>query len=420
MLTVDAALARILASLPPGRTERVSLTDAYGRVLAEPVVSGLDLPPWDNSAMDGFAVRAAEVAGELAIGETIAAGHPATREVAPGTAARIMTGAPVPAGADAVIMVEDAVVDGDRVRFDRPARAGQHIRRRGSDVSRGATVLPAGQRLGPGAVGLLASLGLTEVQVGARPRVAILSTGDEVIPPGQPLGPGQIYSSNNHALVGLAAAAGAIPVDLGNCPDDPAALRRRFAEAAEVADVVVTTGGVSVGDFDFVKEALGAVEFWRVAMKPGKPLAFGALHGRPFFGLPGNPVSCMVNFLQFVRPALRTMMGDPRPCLPIVDAELARPLRRSPGRVEFVRVSLDRVEGRLVATAAGGHQGSSNVLGMATAHGFLLVDAEATEVSGRVRVQVFDAGYDDRANAGYPWGHAGAMGGGTCCGPDGG
>ncbi len=419
MLTVEAALARILASLPPGRTERVALTDAYGRVLAEPVVSGLDLPPWDNSAMDGFAVRAADVPGELAIGETIAAGHPATRAVASGTAARIMTGAPVPAGADAVIMVEDAEVDGRKVRFAGAARLGQHIRRRGSDVARGTTVLAAGHRLGAGAVGLLASLGLTEVQVGARPRVAILSTGDEVIPPGQPLGPGQIYSSNNHALVGLTAAAGAIPVDLGNCPDDPAALRQRFAEAAEVADLVVTTGGVSVGDFDFVKEALGAVEFWRVAMKPGKPLAFGSLHGRPFFGLPGNPVSCMVNFLQFVRPALRTLMGDPRPFLPIVEAELARPLKRAPGRVELLRVSLARVDGRLIATAAGGHQGSSNVLGMATANGFLLVDAAATEVSGHVHVQVFDPGYDDRTDAGYPWA-AGAAGGAACCGPEGG
>jgi molybdopterin molybdotransferase len=411
---VEEALARILERVPAGRVERVPLADAYGRVLAEPVLAPIDLPLWDNSAMDGFAVHAADVPGTLTVGETIAAGHAPTRAGPRGGAARIMTGAPMPPGADAVVMVEDTVSDGASVRVDKPARPGQHVRRRGSDVALGEPVLAPGQRLGPGAVGLLASFGVQTVAVAARPRVALVTTGDEVVPPGAPLGPGQIYGSNAHALAGLVLAAGALPVDLGNCPDDPAELRARFALAAAEADLVVSTGGVSVGDFDFVKEAVGTVDFWRVAMKPGKPLAFGALHGRPFFGLPGNPVSCMVNFLQFVRPFLRRMLGDPRPFLPVVEAVLPAPIRRAPGRVELLRVQLVRVGEALHALPAGRHQGSSNVLGMATAHGFVMLDAERTEVSGPVRVQVFDPDYDDRTDPGYAWGPA-VPPGPECC-----
>lgn len=415
MLTVEAALRTILAATPAARSESVPLADALGRVLAEPVVAPLDLPPWRNSAMDGFAVRAADVPGVLRVLETVAAGAVPTRPVEAGTATRIMTGAPVPDGADAIVMVEDTRTAGDTVEITVRARAGQHVRDTGSDVRRGARALEPGARLGPGALGLCASFGLTHVVVGVRPRVAIVSTGDEIVPPGQPLGPGQIYSSNNVALAALVLDAGGVPVDLGTCPDDPAQLRERFAAAAASADLVVSSGGVSVGDFDHVKAVLGQVEFWRVAMKPGKPLAFGALDGKPFFGLPGNPVSCMVNFLQFVRPVMRRMMGDARPFLPVVKAELRQPLRRAPGRVELVRVRLEREGDRLWATPAGRHQGSGNVLGMADGHGFALLDATSTEVSGVVSVQLFDRGFDDQAEPAYPWGDTPEAPPARCC-----
>lgn len=393
MLAIEEALARILAHVPPNGDERVELTAALGRVLAEDVVSPAELPPWPGSAMDGFAVRAADVPGELRVIETVHAGKVPHERVSAGTATRIMTGAPVPDGADAVVMVEDTeAVGDDRVRIGVAATVGQHVRPRGSEVARGAAVLRRGKVLNAGSLGVLAALGIPSVRVAMRPRVGILSTGDEIVEPGFPLGPGQIWSSNSYALAGLVVGAGATPVMLGNCPDDPAALAAAF-RAALGCDLVVSTGGVSVGDADHVKDVLAglgvAMDFWRVAMKPGKPLAFGVAGSTPVFGLPGNPVSCLVNFLQFVRPVIRTMLGDPRPFLPVIEAEMARPWRRKAGRPELVRVRLERVEGRVIASLAGG-QGSAHLLGMADAHGFALMEADATELSGRVRVQVFE------------------------------
>lgn len=413
-LTVEAALARILSDVEPAVSEVVPLSQAYGRVLAAPIVAAVSLPPWANSAMDGFAVHSSEVPGRLRVLETISAGSVGRQVVVSGAASRIMTGAPVPAGADAIVMVEDTTSEGEHVVVHVGARPGQHVRREGADVQAGARVFESGARLTPGAVGLLASLGFAQVPVARRPRVAILSTGDEVVPPGSPLGPGQIYSSNNHALFGLALAAGAEPVDCGIVRDDRESLRAAFADAAAKADLVVSTGGVSVGDFDYVKEVVGAIEFWRVAMKPGKPLAYGRVCGRPFFGLPGNPVSCMVNFLQFVRPVIRRSMGDPNPFLPVVHATLRAPVRRSTGRVELLRVRLDREEGHLFATPAGGHQGSGNVVGMAAGHGFALLDADTAEVSGVVRVQVFDREFDDGSDPAYGWGSVGSSTEGCC------
>jgi molybdopterin molybdotransferase len=270
--------------------------------------------------------------------------------------------------------------------------------------------------LTPGAVGLAAALGVPSLLVGVRPRVAVLSTGDEVVEPGFALGPGQIHSSNTHALAALVTQAGGVPVDLGNVRDDPAAIGEAFARAA-ACDLVVSTGGVSVGDFDHVKGVIGGgVEFWRVAMKPGKPLAFGHVGGKPTFGLPGNPVSCMVNFLQFVRPVVRAMLGDRAPFLPVLRVPLERAMKRQPGRPEFLRVTLALGPDGPVARAAGGHQGSGNVLSMAHAHGFVLVDAHATEVSGLVPVQVFDTSFLASEHAGYAW--TPAPGGGAadpCC-----
>lgn len=406
MLSVEEALARVLAHVPDNGIERVGIGEAHGRVLAEAIEAPGQLPPWSASAMDGFAVRAADVPGELRVNETVAAGGWPSFAVEPGTATRIMTGAPVPAGADAVVMVEDSEdVGSDRVRLAGIVSVGQHLRPAGSEVPRGARVLEAGRTFNAGAIGLLAAIGVPSVRVWMRPRVAILSTGDEVVEPGFPLGPGQIHSSNGHALAMLVREAGGEPVDLGNAPDDPAAIAAAF-RAGLRCDVVLSTGGVSVGDYDHVKGVLAelgvAMDFWRVAMKPGKPLAFGAIEGTPVFGLPGNPVSCMVNFYQFVRPVLRKMVGDPRPFLPVIEAELVGRTRRKPGRPEFIRVKLSR-DGEVYRAEVAGHQGSAGVWAMAEAHGFALIAADATEIAGRVAVQVFDPSFLAGAEAGYRW-----------------
>ena len=411
MLTVDDAQSRILRTVQRMDEEVVPLEAAYGRVLAREICSPLDVPPWDNSAMDGYAVHASDTSSagvRLRINETIGAGDVGTVVVASGTASAIMTGAPMPEGADAVVMVEwtDAARSGE-VHITGVAAPGLNIRRRGGDVTRGEVVLRAGQTLTPGQVGLLASLGMPTVAVRRRPVVALLSTGDEVVPPGEPLGPGQIYASNSFALAGLVREAGGIPRDMGNAPDALAGLTAKL-EACLDADIVVTTGGVSVGVYDYVKEAYAALgahmDFWKVKMKPGKPLAFGRLDrgGRevPLFGLPGNPVSCMVNFLEFVRPYLRTALGDPAPFLPVVDAVAGEDFRGRPGRLRLIRVRLAVMDGRWVATSTG-TQSSGALQSMARAHGLMSLpeDAEAPRAGAAVRVQLLDAGFLDGVSA---------------------
>jgi molybdopterin molybdotransferase len=287
-----------------------------------------------------------------------------------------------------------------------PTRVGAHIRVRGSEVATGAVVGTRGHTVGAGLIGALAALGITEVPVARRPRVAILSTGDELVEPGAPLAPGQIHASNAYALAVLVREAGGEPHDLGVARDTPEALGAAFRRALAF-DAVVSTGGVSVGDFDYVKDVMAelgvAMDFWKVAMKPGKPLAFGRVGAVPVFGLPGNPVSCMVNFLQFVRPWLRIHVGDPRPFLPYVEARVAQPFRRATGRPEFVRVRLWRgLDGSVQAEPAG-PQGSASVLSMSGAHGFALVPADAQTVEGIVRVQVFDPTWDHAPGMTYGW-----------------
>ena len=405
MLSIDEALARVLAHVPTNLIERVSLQAAAGRVLAEDVRAPEELPPWTASAMDGFAVRASDVPGELRVIETVPAGGVPKHTVRAGEATRIMTGAPVPEGADAVVMVEDTDGEGDAVKVRVAASPGQHLRPRGSEVARGVKVLEAGRTVNAGVVGLCAALGVPSLRVWARPRVAILSTGDEVVEPGFALGPGQIHSSNGHALAMLVREAGGEPVDLGNAPDDPVAIADAI-RAALRCDIVLTTGGVSVGDYDHVKAVLAELgipmDFWRVAMKPGKPLAYGVADGRPVFGLPGNPVSCMVNFYQFVRPVLRQMLGDPHPFLPVMEVEIEGAHRRRPGRPELLRVRLRR-EGDRIVGDIGGHQGSAGVQAMADAHGFALIAGDRTEISGRVAVQVFDRSFLAGTAPAYRW-----------------
>lgn len=416
MLSVEQALDRILADVPLLEAEPVALAEAYGRVLAYDLAAPRDVPPWDNSAMDGYAVRAEDTRDgevELRLNEMIAAGRVGTARVESGTASGIMTGAPMPDGADAVVMVEHT--DGARegvVRIRGKARPRQHVRPRGDDVGAGDRVLQAGEVLGPAAVGLIASLGLSTVEVRRRPVVAILSTGDEVVQPGQPLKIGQIYSSNNHTLVGLVREAGAIAVDHGNAPDEPAALVEALRACLQGADAVITTGGVSVGAYDFVKESFAAVgaemDFWKVRMKPGKPLAYGRAitegRGVPLFGLPGNPVSCMVNFLQFVRPWLRQALGDPRPFLPVIDAIAGGDIADRPGRARLLRVRLTRGEGGWIAHSTG-NQSSGVLTSMVRADGLLLLapDEEGPQAGDRVRVQVFSTRFLDGEAPGYGW-----------------
>jgi molybdopterin molybdotransferase len=365
--------------------------------------------------MDGYAVQAADTgSGEvrLRLNEMVGAGSVARLPVAPGTATAIMTGAPMPEGADAVVVVEET--DGARageVRVRAAVQAGQNVRPRGNDVRAGQVVLQAGATLSPPAVGLASSLGLPELRCRRRPVVALLSTGDELVEPGEPLAPGQIYASNSVALAGLVHAAGGEVLDLGNVPDDPEALVAALRRGA-AADVVVSTGGVSVGEFDHVKGAyadLGvALDFWKVKMKPGKPLAFGRLEvdGRSvaMFGLPGNPVSCLVNFLQFVRPWLRTALGDPTPFLPVVRCTARGVFREKVGRAKLMRVSLSAGPDGWEARSTGS-QSSGVLTSMVLAHGLLLVgiDAPIPEDGDEVRVQLLDTSFLAGASASYGW-----------------
>ncbi len=311
-----------------GRLEATSvvLRDALGLVAAAPVVSGEQVPPFDNTAMDGFAVRAADTLGaskRLRVVATLAAGDAASREVGPGEAIRIMTGAPVPPGADAIVMVERTELssDGSEVEVAEPAKAGRHIRRAGEDIEVGDQVVAEGAVLTPGHLGLLASIGCEKVDVVRRARVGVLSTGDELVEGSGPLRPGQIRDSNRLTLVALVEQMGAEPVDLGRIPDDEAAIEAAVRRGLDSCDALLSSGGVSMGDFDYVKvvlDRLGEMRWMQVAIKPAKPLAFGMLSGKPVFGLPGNPVSAMVSFELFARPGAAEDDGPHRhrPALP--------------------------------------------------------------------------------------------------------
>jgi len=315
LMAVEVALERLLEmanATPILQRERLPLALAQGRVLAEDLVSTLDLPPWPNSAMDGYALRLADWKGEpLAVSQRIFAGQ-APEPLAPGTCARIFTGAPVPDGADCVEMQENAVVDSDeRVRFTEPMRSGQNIRPQGQETTIGEQVLAAGTRLGPIELGLAASLGCASLEVVRKVRVAVLSTGDELVEPGQALGPGQIYNSNRVVLCGWLQGMGCEVVDAGILPDDLPATRARLEQLSEV-DLILSTGGVSVGEADFLGIALredGELALWKLAIKPGKPLTFGHYRGVPVIGLPGNPASTLVTFALLARPYLLRRQG---------------------------------------------------------------------------------------------------------------
>ena len=355
MLSLEAAQQRILAALPPAVAETIPLSAAAGRVLAETVTSPLDLPPFDNSAMDGYAVRVADVAGAsmeqpqpLRLVGQVAAGEVFTGEVTAGTCVRLFTGSPLPPGAAAVVMQEDtrtAAAQPETVWFLDAAKPWENVRLRGEDVRRGACLAGPGARLSPGRLGLLAAVGFGEVRVGRAPHAALLATGSELRAAGQPLAAGQIYESNRAVLAPLLAQAGAIPRTYPLVPDTLAATRAALERAFAECDVVVTSGGASVGELDFVKQAFvelgGEQEFWKVAVKPGKPFVFGRWRGKFLFGLPGNPVSALVTFLLLVRPALLRWQGASDVRLPAHPGVLAEPLVNRGDRRHFMRVCVD-------------------------------------------------------------------------------
>jgi molybdopterin molybdotransferase len=346
LLTFEQAQSSILARVAPLASERVALAEVAGRVTAAPVLAAVDLPPFASSAMDGFAVRSADTPGRLPVVERIAAGRPAARALAPGEAMEISTGGVVPGGADAVVPVEYVVKrDNSTIEIGEPVDAGANVRPRGGDIGAGAVVVPAGVRLGAGQLGAVAAAGVAEVECVRRPRVAVLATGTELARPGEPLGPGQVYEANGLMLAAALAAAGAEVERLPAVADDEEAHRAAIARGLE-ADVLVTSGGVSVGPHDLVRtiEAeLGVEEvFWRVAIRPGKPVSFGVRGSTLVFGLPGNPVSSLVGCELFAKPALRAMQGlaDPLPLLE--EGVVTASLRRNPGRDDFVRARLRR------------------------------------------------------------------------------
>ena len=359
LLPVEDAIARVTQDAEPTPTESVPLGQALNRVLAEPLAARRTQPPFDVSAMDGYAVRAVDVATlpvRLTEIGAAPAGHAFAGTVGPNEAVRIFTGAPVPAGADAILLQEDTVIEADgRIRATEAVRPGQHIRAKGLDFVEGDVLLPAGIRLGMRQMSLAAALNHGEVPVRARPRVAIIATGDELVPPGSALGPNQITASNSFGIAALIETLGGTPIDLGIIPDDRSALAAAIDRAAQSgADILVTLGGASVGEHDFVREVLVArgmnLDFWKIAMRPGKPLMFGRLGPMRVLGLPGNPVSSLVCGLLFLKPLILRLLG-----LPLVDetemAELGAPVRANDKRQDYIRASLeDLPDGRHIAT----------------------------------------------------------------------
>jgi molybdopterin molybdotransferase len=375
LLTIDEALAAVLAHVTVLPGEVVGVDEAAGRVLAEDARAAVDLPPFPSSAMDGYAIRIADVPGTLPVAAPIAAGRPVDRALAPGEAMSISTGGVAPDGADAVVPIEHVVVDGDSITVGHAVVEGDNIRPRGGDVGAGDVVVPAGTRLRAAHVGALAAAGVARVICTRRPRAAILATGTELRSPGEQLRPGEIYESNGVALATQLVAAGAEAERLPVVADDEASTRAALERGLE-ADVLVTTGGVSVGPHDLVRSAaaeLGVEEvFWRVAVKPGKPVAFGVRGRTLAFGLPGNPVSSLVGFELFVRPAVLALQGARDPAPRFLPGRLARSVRRNGARDELLRAS-SRVEGDTVLLDPLGGQDSHMIVRAAAADALVLV-----------------------------------------------
>ena len=392
MLTYEEALAQILAGIAPLPPVPTPLAEALGCVLAQDLRTATALPPFDNSSMDGFAVRAADLSQTptvLPVAGDIPAGALSLPTLRPGTALRIMTGAPMPPGADTVVPVEDTDARPGGVAFLQPVTPGQHVRYAGEEMAAGSLVVAAGRRLRPAEIGMAAVAGYAAVQAVPRPRVAVLSTGDELVEPGQPLQPGQIYNSNSYALAAQVAEAGGIVTHRLHARDTPDSLREAF-DACAGADVLLSSGGVSVGDYDFVKAVFaerGTLDFWRVSIRPGKPLAFGRWGDRLFFGLPGNPVSSMVTFELFVRPALRRLRGLADVSRPALTAQLTEAAGHSPGRQSFQRAVVTQ-DGGEYSVRPTRRQGSGMMHAMVEANALLVIPADVSQIAAGETVTV--------------------------------
>ncbi|PRX05827.1 UNVERIFIED_ORG: molybdopterin molybdochelatase [Actinomadura viridilutea] len=398
MRTVDEHLAEILGTVRELPPLDLALLEAHGTVLAEPVSAPVPLPPFDNSAMDGYAVVASDVAGAsqsdpvvLPVVGDIAAGDPGVSAIRPGLAARIMTGAPIPAGADAVIPVEWTDGGTASVRISRAAAPGNAIRRAGEDVTEGQVVAEPGTRLGAAQIGMLAAVGRSRVTVRPRPRVVVLSTGTELREPGEQLAPGEIWDSNSFMLTLAVAEAGGVGYRQATVGDDPDKVLRTLEDQLTRADAIVTSGGVSMGARDVVKEVLsrtGTVGFHKVAMRPGKPQGFGLLQDTPVFTLPGNPVSAYVSFQVFVRPALQVMQGLPPEGLPVVEAVLTEDVSSPKGVRHFLRGKLSASEGEALSVAPVEAQGSHQLAALASSDGLIVIPEDAERVPAGTRVEV--------------------------------
>jgi molybdopterin molybdotransferase len=397
LVPVHEAIVHMLGELAPvAATEIISLHESLDRVLAERVVAPINVPGADNSAMDGYALRQQDCNDALTlIGESFA-GHPFTGELRAGQAVRIMTGALVPVGADTVVMQENVTRQEHQIRIHQVPELGENIRRAGEDIAQNTQVLAQGQRVTALDIGLLASLGIAQVSVVQRVKIALLTTGDELLAPGTSYQAGKIYDSNRPLLQALLARMPVEVLDLGIVPDNPAALRAEFMRAREFADLVISTGGVSVGDADYTKDILaelGEINFWKIAMKPGKPFAFGVLGKNAraqhcwFCGLPGNPVSTAVTYHQLVVPALRFLAGETPGDAPVITAIAAHPLKKQPGRMDFQRGIFSGANG-VNSVASAGMQSSGVLSSMSKANCYIRLPAERGHVAAGETVDV--------------------------------
>ncbi|NOX75313.1 MAG: molybdopterin molybdenumtransferase MoeA [Gammaproteobacteria bacterium] len=396
VLRVDQARDNILSALSPvNGVEQVAVRSALGRILAQDVLATIDVPSHTNSAMDGYAILAADIptggSKKLNVVATVMAGAPIKQTIAVGECARIMTGGKMPAGTDTVIMQEHVKRVGDGIEITGGHKPQQNVRQAGEDLANGERVFGPGKKLSPADIGMLASMGIAEVRVRRRVRVAFFSTGDELCSVGQTLDDGQIYDSNRYTLYGMLKNLGVDFIDMGIIPDQREPLEKAFFTAAAEADVLITSGGVSVGEADFVKETLnkiGQVGFWKIAMKPGKPLAFGNIEGCQFFGLPGNPVSAMVTFYQFVQPALRHLMGEKNTAPLLLQLKTDVSLKKRPGRLEYQRgIMANNANGELVVRPTGA-QGSGILSSMGEANCFIVLPLECSKVDAGQTVTV--------------------------------
>ena len=401
MLRVDEALEIVLEQISPLAFEEVSLIDSLDRVLAEDIYAELDIPPFDNSAMDGYALSSLDVSGAspenhilIDVVEDLSAGNIARKEVGRGQAIKIMTGAPIPRGADSVVMVEETEAIGNKVRIFEKVKPLQNIRQAGEDIRKGELVLKKGQIIGPAQMGIVASMGAGTVKVAKAPRVGILATGDELVGIEENIAPGKIRDSNTYSLFGQVKKTGGIPCNLGIAKDDKSRIRAKIEEGLDY-ELLLISGGVSVGDYDYVKLVLsemGAeIKFWKVAMRPGKPLVFGVINGKPIFGLPGNPVSSMVAFEVFVKPVILKMLGQKQSMKKEVDAVLEEGIKKKKGFRCFLRAQTNWEDGVYLARTTG-PQGSGILNSMALANSLMILpeEAELIEKGTKVTVRFLD------------------------------